>query len=272
MWDETVNFLTEFYERRKKELKEDVVKIREFYIKNKVIIFWIIVCCLSLEVLDYASIMRGIGNIAQKGGNGGDFGDFYWKAPLNEGVKPAAAAAEAPKPAAAAAAAAAAAEAPKAAAAEAPKPAAAAEAPKPGAAAAEAPKPGAAAGAPAADGKPGEPEKPKDTSTHARRRGKKELKKSLKSARKDYASRVGAKFRKKSGLDYLSKKGQGFASQFTGPSALGFMGKFGDVISRAFYIVGIMLVIVGAITLPILLVMVITYFVIKHIAGKIMSL
>ena len=95
MWDETVNFLTEFYERRKKELKEDVVKIREFYIKNKVIIFWIIVCCLSLEVLDYASIMRGIGNIAQKGGNGGDFGDFYWKAPLNEGVKPAAAAAEA---------------------------------------------------------------------------------------------------------------------------------------------------------------------------------
>ena len=246
MWDETVNFLTEFYERRKKELKEDVVKIREFYIKNKVIIFWIIVCCLSLEVLDYASIMRGIGNIAQKGGNGGDFGDFYWKAPLNEGVKPAAAAAEAPK-------------------------AAAAEAPKP-AAAAEAPKPGAAAGAPAADGKPGEPEKPKDTSTHARRRGKKELKKSLKSARKDYASRVGAKFRKKSGLDYLSKKGQGFASQFTGPSALGFMGKFGDVISRAFYIVGIILVIIGAITLPILLVMVITYFVIKYVAGKIMSL
>ena len=229
MWDETVNFLTEFYERRKKELEEDVVKIREFYVKNKVIIFWIIVCSLSLEVLDYASIMRGIGNIAQKGGNGGDFGDFYWKAPLNEGVKPAAAAAEAPKPA-------------------------------------------AAAGAPAADGKPGEPEKPKDTSTHARRRGKKELKKSLKSARKDYASRVGAKFRKKSGLDYLSKKGQGFASQFTGPSPLAFMSKFGDVISKAFYIVGIMLVIVGAITLPILLVMVITYFVIKHIAGKIMSL
>ena len=68
MWNDIETFMSEFYEKRKQEVKGDVVKIRNFYEQNKAIIFWIIVCIISLEYLDYGTVMHGIGKYSQTGG------------------------------------------------------------------------------------------------------------------------------------------------------------------------------------------------------------
>jgi hypothetical protein len=104
---------------------------------------------------------------------------------------------------------------------------------------------------------------------------KKDAKETLKKAKKNYSKELGEQFTKKSGLDYLSKKGKGLTASISGPSALGFLGgtdKIQKLIMNSFYIAGVILVIIGAISLPILLILVLTYFTIKYVAGKIVSL
>jgi hypothetical protein len=226
MWNDIETFLGEFYEKRKKEVNEDVQKMRDFYERNKAIIFWIIVCIVSLEYLDYGTIMHGIGRYNQIGG-------------VNN--------VPAPKS-----------EAPTAIA---------------------------------------EPEKPLLYT-------KKQFEKSVDKARTDYAKEKGRKLKsiakKYTKAEYFSKKSAGLKKTLSGPSSFGFLKKkagqtgqagqaasaamgplstiadffspITNMISKGFYIISIILTIIGFISLPILLIMILTYFTIKYMASKIMEL
>ena len=208
MWDEIETFLGEFYEKRKQEVRNDVQRINDFYERNKAMIFWIIVCIISLEYLDYGTIMNGIGKYSQKGGVG---------------------------------------------------------------------KNGNTA--------------PTEPAIYTR----KQFRKSLGQARSAYAKESTSKLK-----GYAAKKSAGLQKTIKGPSAFGFLKKkagqagqaghaasaamgplstiadffspITDMVSKGFYIISIFLTIIGLISLPILLIMILTYFTIKYIASKIMQL
>ena len=221
MWNDIETFLGEFYEKRKKEVHDDVEKISNFYEKNKTMIFWIIVCVLSLEYLDYGTIMHGIGKYNQIGGVG-------------------------------------------------------------------------------ASDPPADPNKPANTLLYT----KKQVEKSVEKARADYSKQTGKKLKsiakKYTKSDYFSKKSVGLKKTLSGPSSFGFLKKkagqagqagqaasaamgplstiadffspITDMIAKGFYIISIILTIIGFISLPILLIMILTYFTIKYMASKIMEL
>lgn len=161
MMNKIETFLNDFYEKRKNEIKQDIDKIHIYYKKNKTIIFWIIICFISLEYLDYPTIINVCNDKykysrKQFGGQG----KLHW----------------------------------------------------------------------------------------ASKRGK-------------------------SSLHFLSKRTQGLTSKLSaGTTSLNFLSNFGNILTKAFYIISIILLIIGAVTLPILLIMILTYFTIKHLAGKIMDL
>jgi hypothetical protein len=71
---------------------------------------------------------------------------------------------------------------------------------------------------------------------------------------------------------YIGRKSARLGAQVTGPSSMSFISNISLMFSKAFYIIGILLLILCGITLPILLVMILTYFTIKHLVTRISSL
>lgn len=103
---------------------------------------------------------------------------------------------------------------------------------------------------------------------------KKELKQAKKTAKKDYLEKTKESIKTKT--DALKQKGifkslGRTSSILKGQSAVSW-GKLYSMFERSFYIIGIIFIIIGVISLPILIILTFTYYIIKKLISKISNL